>query len=175
LAVSAVMRVAFGIIACVSWAFASTTTAMVSNLIGQGKHDEVIPLMKRIIKISTSIAITIAILINLFPKVFLSIYGQGADFIDAGIPVLRVVTVAIVLLSFSTVWLNAITGTGNSRVTFLIELSVIVLYCVFVYLVLEVFNLPIEYGWMSEWLYWSGLFTLSYFYMRSGKWKGKKI
>jgi len=79
LAVSAVMRVAFGIIACVSWAFASTTTAMVSNLIGQGKHDEVIPLMKRIIKISTSIAITIAILINLFPKVFLSIYGQGAE------------------------------------------------------------------------------------------------
>jgi Na+-driven multidrug efflux pump len=73
------------------------------------------------------------------------------------------------------VWLNAITGTGNSRVTFIIELSVIVLYCLFVYLVLEVFNLPIEYGWMSEWLYWLGLFTLSYFYMRSGKWKGKKI
>lgn len=175
LAVSAVMRVAFGIIACVSWAFASTTTAMVSNLMGQGKQEEIIPVMKRIIKISTSIAITIAILINLFPRVFLSIYGQGADFIEAGIPVLRVVTVAIVLLSFSTVWLNAITGTGNSRVTFIIELSVIVLYCLFVYLVLEVFNLPIEYGWMSEWLYWLGLFTLSYFYMRSAKWKGKKI
>ena len=175
LAVSAVMRVAFGIIACVSWAFASTTTAMVSNLMGQSKQEEIIPVMKRIIKISTSIAITIAILINLFPRVFLSIYGQGADFIEAGIPVLRVVTIAIVLLSFSTVWLNAITGTGNSRVTFIIELSVIVLYCLFVYLVLEVFNLPIEYGWMSEWLYWLGLFTLSYYYMRSGKWKGKKI
>lgn len=175
LAVSAVMRVAFGLIACVSWAFASTTTAMVSNLIGQGRQEEVVPLIKKIIKISTGIAISIAVLINIFPAPFLSIYGQGADFIQAGIPILRVVTVAIVLLSFSSVWLNAITGTGNSRITFIIELCVITLYCIYVYLVLEVFNMPIVYGWMSEWLYWLGLFSLSFWYMRSSKWKGKKI
>lgn len=175
LAVSTVMRVAFGIFACLSWAFASTTSAMVSNLIGQGRQDEVLPLIRKIIRISTSLALVLAVLINLFPGLFFSFYGQGEEFIKAGIPVLRVVSVAIVLLSFSVVWLNAVTGTGNSRVTFMIELIVIVLYCVYVYLVMEVFHLPVAVGWMSEWLYWIGLFSLSFFYLQSGKWRNKRI
>jgi putative MATE family efflux protein len=175
LAVSTVIRVAFGIFACLSWAFASTTSAMVSNLIGQGRKDEVQPVIRKIVKLSTGMALAIALLINLFPGIFFSIYGQGDEFVKAGIPVLRVVSVAMILLSFSVVWLNAVTGTGNSRVTFLIELITIIFYCIYVYLVLEVFHLSIAVGWMSEWLYWTGLFSMSWWYIRSGKWKNKKI
>jgi len=89
--------------------------------------------------------------------------------------VIRVVTFAMVLMSFGTVWLNAVTGTGNSRITFLIEFITITLYSIYIWLVLEKFFLPITYGWMSEWLYWISLFTFSYLYMRSGKWKAKVI
>ena len=88
---------------------------------------------------------------------------------------IRVVTFAMVLMSFGTVWLNAVTGTGNSRVTFLIEFITITLYSIYIWLVLEKFFLPITYGWMSEWLYWISLFTFSYLYIRSGKWKSKVI
>ena len=49
------------------------------------------------------------------------------------------------------------------------------MYVVFVWLVLEYFNLPITVGWMSEWLYWISVFTISFIYLRSGKWKGKVI
>lgn len=173
LAVSTVMRVAFGVLASMSWAFASTASAMVSNLIGQNRNDEVIPLIKKIVKLSTGIALIMAVLINIFPRQFLVIYGQGEDFINAGIPVLRVVSVSILLLSFATVWLNSVTGTGNSKMTFKIELSIIILYCIYVYLILEVFKLSIAIGWMSEWIYWLGLFLLSFFYISSGKWKNK--
>jgi len=175
LAVSNVMRNIFGLIGCITWALASTTSAMVSNIIGQGKSDKVRELIWRIIKISTTFSTIIAILINLFPRALLSIYGQDEAFITTAMPVVRVVTSAMVLMSFSVIWVNAVTGTGNSRVTFLIELATIILYCIYVWLVLEKYFLSITIGWMSEWLYWLSLFSLAWLYMRSGKWKNKVI
>jgi Na+-driven multidrug efflux pump len=148
---------------------------MVSNIIGQGKKEEVNVLIRKIVRISMGLAGILAVLINLFPRLLLSIYGQDEGFMAAAIPVLRVVTIAMMLMSFSTVWLNAVTGTGNSRVTFIIEFKTIILYSVYVYIVLEKYFLSITYGWMSEWLYWLSLFFLSWFYMRSGKWKQKVI
>jgi len=175
LAVSNVMRNVFGLVGCITWAMAATTSAMVSNIIGQGKKDKVYELIWRIIKISTGMSLTYAIIINLFPRALLSIYGQDEAFITAGIPVFRVVTTAMVLMSFSVIWVNAVTGTGNSRVTFLIELVTIILYCAYIYLVLEKYFLSITIGWMSEWLYWLSMFFFAWLYMRSGKWKNKVI
>jgi MATE family multidrug resistance protein len=175
LAVSNVMRNIFGLTGCVTWAFAATSAAMVSNIIGQGKKEQVKGLIWRIVKISMGLSLIFATLINLFPGILLSVYGQDEAFITAAIPVVRVVTLAMVFMSFSVVWMNAVTGTGNSRITFLIELITIILYCIYVYVVLEKYSLSITYGWMSEWLYWLNLFFFSWLYMRSGKWKGKVI
>ncbi len=175
LAVSQVMRNVFGLVGCVTWAFASTSSSMVSNIIGQGKTEQVYMLLRKIVKLSSFFAIIMAILINLFPGLLLSVFGQDEIFIATAIPVVRVVTIALVMMSVSVVWLNAVTGTGNSRVTFLIELITIILYCIYVYVVLEAYHLSITYGWMSEWLYWLSLFFLSWLYMRSGKWKNKVI
>ncbi len=175
LKVSNVMRNIFGIFGCVTWAFAATTNAMVSNVIGQGKQEQVPGLLKKIITLSTGVAIVSCILLNLFPVMFLSIFGQGDAFIITALPVLRVITAGMILMSFSIVMLSAVTGTGNTRITFYIELFAIILYCIYVYLVSEYFFLPIKFGWMSEWLYWLSLFVPSLLYMRSGRWKNKII
>ena len=175
LAISQVMRNVFGLAGCVTWALAATSSSMVSNVIGQGRIKDVPLLIGKIVRISVFFAVIIAALFNIFPGVLLSIFGQDESFVKAAIPVVRVVAAAMILMSFSVVWLNAVTGTGNSRYTFFIELVTIVLYCIYVYLVLEVFKLSIVYGWMSEWLYWMSLFILSWLYIRSGKWKNKVI
>jgi len=175
LAISNIMRNIFGLIGCITWAFAATTAAMVSNIIGQGKQDQVYALILKIIAVSSGVSLVICTLINLFPQILLSVFGQNASFTQHAIPVVRVVTFAMLLMSFSTIWLNAVTGTGNSRVTLRIEVITITLYCVYIYLVLEKFFLAISYGWMSEWLYWISLFIFSWLYIRSGKWKAKVI
>ena len=175
LKVSNVMRNIFGVFGCVTWAFAATTNAMVSNVIGQGRQEEVPFLLRKIVKLSSGFALASCIVLNLFPETFLSVFGQGDEFVDAALPVLRVVTAAILLMSFSIVTLNAVTGTGNTRITFLVELFAIIMYSVYVYLVSEYYFLPITYGWMSEWIYWSCIFLPSLFYLRSGKWKNKVI
>jgi MATE family multidrug resistance protein len=109
------------------------------------------------------------------PALFLQIYSQGDAFIAEAIPIVRIVSVALLMMSVGTIWLNAVTGTGNSRVNLLIEFITIVVYCVYVYFVLERWNLSIGWGWGSEWVYWISMFTMAYFYMKSGKWRDKQI
>jgi len=171
LAISNTMRNLFGFFGCFTWAFAATTNTMVSNVIGQGKKEEVIPLIHRILKWSVGFAIVVFIIVNLTPRIFLSIYGQGEDFIIAAIPVLRVVSVAMILMSVAVVWVNAVTGTGNSKMNLYTELATIIFYIAYVYIVLEKLYLPITWGWASEWLYWGVMFVPSYWYIQSNRWK----
>jgi len=175
LAISNTMRNIFGLFGIFTWAFASTTNAMVSNIIGQGLQDQVQALIGKILRLSIGFALLVALLLNLFPEVFLSVYGQEATFTASAIPVVRIVSSALVLMSFSIIWLNAVTGTGNSRITLLIEFITIVLYTIYCYLVIEHWRLSLVSAWMSEWLYWLSLFSMSYAYIRSGRWKGKMV
>jgi len=175
LAISNAMRNVFGFFGCFSWAFAAATNAMVSNVIGQGLHDRVTELIRKIMRWSVGFSLLVCIIINIIPREFLSIYGQDESFISHGIPVLRIISIALVFMSVAVVWLNSVTGTGSTKITLLIETFAIVFYCLYVYLVLEKYQLDIRFGWMSEWLYWSCLFLPSFLYMRSGKWKNRKL
>lgn len=120
-------------------------------------------------------AIIIFILLNISPAFFLQVYGQGDAFINDAIPVVRVVSSALIIMSFSTIWLNAVLGTGNSTICLAIDILAIICYVIYVYLVLEYYNLSVAVGWMSEWIYWTTIFIPAYLYMRSGKWKHKVI
>lgn len=175
LAVSNAMRNIFGFFGSFTWAFAAASNTMVSNIIGQGMHEKVKGLVLKINKWSLLFAIFVCTLLNIFSHAFLSIYGQGDDFITEAIPVFRVVSFALLIMSSAAIWLNAVTGTSASNVTLSIEFSAIVVYLIYNYLVLEYFHLPIMYGWGSEIIYWLNLFLPSIWYIYSGRWKSKKI
>jgi putative MATE family efflux protein len=175
LAISNMMRNIFGFFGIFTWAFAATSSTMVSNIIGQKRNDEVQTLIMRIVQLSTGLSVIVGIILNIFPEQILSVFGQDEEFITHSIPVLRIVSVAMILMSFSTVWLNAVLGTGNSKVNLMIEACTVVLYSLYVYIVLEKLKLPITWAWGSEWLYWTSMFIPSYLYIRSGRWRGKII
>ena len=175
LAVSNTMRNIFGLFGVSTWAFAATSSTMVSNIIGQKRHEEVPKLVLRIVSISTGIAVVVCALLNIFDREVLSIFNTDETFIQHGLPVLRIVSFALILMSFATILLNAVIGTGNTKVNLAIEFFTIILYSLYVYLVMEKFQLGITWGWGSEWIYWTSIFTLSFLYLRSGKWKQKEI
>ncbi|CAN5167927.1 MATE family efflux transporter [soil metagenome] len=175
LAISNTMRNIFGLFGCVTWAFAATSSTMVSNIIGQGLHNRVKELIIKIMKLSLGFAIIVVLLLNIAPAFLLSVYGQSDAFITEAVPVVRIVSVALILMSFSTVWLNAVIGTGNTRINLYIESVTITAYCIYAYIVLEVLQMPITIGWTAEWVYWICMFLPAFFYIQSGKWKYKKI
>ncbi len=175
LAVSNSMRNIFGFFGSFTWAFAATSNTMVSNIIGQNMQDKVIPLINKIVKWSFGFALGVCILLNVFAHQFLSIYGQGEGFMQEGIPVLRVVSIALLLMSIATIWLNGVTGTGQSKINLAIEFVAIIIYLVYAYVTIEYYQFPITIGWMCEIIYWLTLLIPSYLYIKSYRWKDKKI
>ncbi len=175
LAISNTMRNIFGVVGIFAWAFASTTNTMVSNIIGQGREAEVLPLVRKIMWVSVGFSTIMIMLLNINPGSYLAIYGQGPQFVEAALPVLRIVSMALWMMAVGTVWLNAVTGTGNTVVNLVIEIITLVIYIIYVYVVLEYLNLSIVWGWGSEWVYWISMFSMSLVYMLSGRWRGKKI
>ncbi len=175
LAISNTMRNIFGMFGIFSWSFAATANTMVSNIIGQGREREVLGVVKRISSVSFSISLLLFFILNIWPEWFLGFYGQSDDFIREAIPVVRVVSVGLLMMSLGPVWLNAVTGTGNTRVNLVIELITLILYVVYVYLVLEYFKLPLTWGWASEWLYWLSMLSMAFYYMKSGRWRNKSM
>jgi multidrug resistance protein, MATE family len=174
-AVSNVMRNFFGFFGCTTWALASTCNSMVSNVIGQGLQNRVMQVVNMTMKLSIGLAILFAIIINIFPESILSIYGQNEEFIKIGVPVVRVVSGAIILMSIGAVALNGVNGTANTRVTLYIEIVAITFYSVYIYLMFERWRMPFIIGWFCEIIYWLGIFTMAYGYLKSGKWKGKVV
>ena len=175
LAISNIMRNMFGIFGCFAWSFGAAANSMVSNIIGQQLQHRVKELVIKIMNLGLLFSVSIAVLINIFTRLFLSAYGQSENFIESAIPVARVISLALVFQSVAAIWLNAVVGTGNSRRNLVTEIAAIIVYCIYVYLVLEYFDLSITIGWMSEWIYWLILFVPSYWYIQSNKWLGKRI
>jgi len=126
-------------------------------------------------KLSVGFSCIIFILLNITPDLLLRIYGQDESFIIEAIPVVRVVTIAMLLMSVSTIWLNAVIGTGNSKVNLFIEIFAIAVYCAYVYIILEKLQLSVAFGWTSEWIYWLCILVPSFLYLKSGEWKHKVI
>lgn len=170
-AISNAMRNVFGIFGIFIWAFATTTNIMVSNLIGQGLHNKVITAINKIIKLSFSSALIMVSLLNIFPQYFLRIFGQNTYFINEAIPVIRVVSVGLLAMSISAVWLNSVTGTGKTKMNLLIEVIAIIFYGIYIYLVMIKWKLSLAMAWTNEIVYWGVIFSIAFWFIKSGKWK----
>lgn len=175
LAISSLMRNIFAFTGIFIWALASTTNTMVSRMIGQKKQEGVIHLAHKIMILSLTFSVLLFLLLNLFPAYFLTIFGLSDAFVQNGIPVLRMVSFAIIFQSASVVWLNAVTGTGKTFINLLIEIIAIIFYGAYLYMVTEVYQLNLVWTWGSELIYWTVIITLSIIYVYSGRWKEKKM
>ncbi len=153
------------------WSFASTTNTMVSNLIGQGLQQKVIPAIKKIMTLSFSVALVMVIILNIFPATFLSVYAQSPEFVSEAVPVIRVISIAMLFMSISTIWLNAVTGTGKTTMNLLIEVAAIIAYLIYVYLVMIKWKLSLAIAWTNEFVYWTVIFAIAFWFIKSGRWK----
>ena len=98
-AISNTMRNVFGLVGVFVWAFAGTCNTMVSNLMGQKKENLVMLAITRIMLLSIGLCTMVCLAVNIFPELFFGLFGQGKEFVDQGIPVLRVVTTGLLFMS----------------------------------------------------------------------------
>jgi len=170
-AISNTMRNVFGLAGVFIWAFAGTSNTMVSNLIGQKREEMVIPVIKKISMWSLGLCSIIIILLNIFPESFFHLFGQNQDFLTEGIPVIRIVSLGLIFMSIANIWLNGVTGTGKTKINLLIEIIAIILYLIYTWYFMKYNYISLTMAWSNEFIYWLTIFTFSYLYLKSGKWK----
>ena len=171
--ISNVMRNVFGLVGVFVWAFASTSNAMVSNLMGQRREDKVLEAITKIMYWSTGLCAFMCLLLNIFPEIFFRLFGQDETFVQAGIPVVRVVSLGMMFMSIANIWLNGVTGTGKTRVNLLIEIIAITLYLIYTWIFMKVHYISLAMAWSNEFIYWTAIFSMSFWFLKSGRWKTK--
>jgi putative MATE family efflux protein len=175
LAVSNIIRSFYVILMIPMWGFGSATNTLVSSLIGKGKQAEVLSLVMKVIRLCAIGVMLIVTLGTVFPGLALKIYTNDPELIKLSLPALYVVNVAAILLAVAFIFFSAVSGTGKTQISFLIEMTVLFFYLVTAYILTEILRQEVYVAWMTEYLYSILLGGISYFYLKSGKWQAARI
>jgi Na+-driven multidrug efflux pump len=74
-----------------------------------------------------------------------------------------------------SVLFSAVSGTGNTRTALRFEIFTLIFYMAYMWLVIIFLRLSVAVAWTTEHVYWIFLISLSYYYLRSSKWKDRMI
>ncbi len=174
LAVSNIIRSFYIVLMVPMWGFASATNTLVSGLIGEGRKEEVMSLALKIVRLCFVLVLGIVAFGSLFPEFALRIYTNDAALIAISLPALYVVNLAALMLGVAFIFFNAVSGTGKTQISFMIEVVVIVIYLIYTYIIADYLRLEVHWVWTAEYLYAFLLGALSFLYLRSGRWKGAR-
>jgi len=175
LAVSNIGRSLYILLMIPASALATTVNTLVSNLIGAGRKEEVIPLINKVAFISFILVLPLMISTFFFPELFASIYTDDKSLIQASISVIRIVSIANLLFAVFFIIFNGVSGTGNTRTAFMMEVVTLFFYIGYVYYTAIILHSSVAVVWMSEFVYWIMIGGLGYWYLLKGNWRKKEI
>lgn len=175
LAVTTIVRSVSSLLFIIASSFATTSSSLVSNMMGAEQTRNVMSTVWRIVRMCYMLIVPLMAFIILFPKLVLMIYTDKPDLIDASIPALVVMASAYLIQTAAFIWFNTVSGTGNTRSAFALEMVAIATYALYVYVVVIHLRADVAWCWTTEHLYGIVMFTLAYLYMRKADWQSKKI
>lgn len=155
-------------------AFASTNSSLVSNLIGAGKSEQVMPLCGRMIRLCYAFVIPIGLLLVLFPSLVLRIYTDNPDLIAGSIASLWVMVSSYLLAVPAFIFFFSVSGTGNTRMALWIDIASILVYVLYTFWIVIRMKADIAVCWTTEYVY-NLMILSSFFYLWKGNWRNKKI
>lgn len=156
-------------------AFASTCSSLVSNQIGAGHSRQVPALINQHIRLCACIVVPLVALIALFPSPVLRIYTDIPDLIAASIPTLWVLCSTYLVSIPGFIYFQSVSGTGNTRAAFILEMIALVLYIVYILIVIIGLKADVAVCWTAEHLYAICIGVASYLYIRKFNWQHKRI
>jgi len=175
LAVTNIGRSLYILLMIPGMALSTTVNTLVSNLIGADRKEEVLPFINRIVGISLILVVPLMVLTYAFPELFARIYTDNPSLIAACVPVMHVVSIAMVFCAVSNIIFNGVSGTGNTRTAFFIEFITLFFYLSYVYYTAIINPKSVAIVWYSEFVYWCIIGALGYWYLLKGNWRKREI
>ncbi len=175
LAVSNIVRNVSGLGFLVAHGFASTTSSLVSNLMGARAPEEVLPTCGRVLRLCAPVLLPLLLVMLIFPEWLLRIYTDQPDLIAASVASTRVMASAYLFTAPAFVLFNAVSGTGNTRSAMLLEFAALGVYVFYVLWIIIFRQSDVALCWTSEHVYALSMLTFSWLYLKKARWQNKKI
>ena len=175
LAIANIVRSIYLILLIPVHALGTTSNSLVSNTIGAGGAQYVIPLINKIGRLSFFIMLGLVTVSVLFTQPLLSIYTNEQALIAESVPSVYVICFAMLIASVAGIAFNGISGTGNTQAALLLEMITLVAYGAYILIVGIWLKAPVEICFTIEILYYTLLLITSYIYLKKAKWQHKRI
>ena len=157
------------------WGFAGTTKTYISQFLGRKDYDS-IPIIIRRIRFLTILCLLMffhgAIL---YPEELIKLINPSEVHLAKSAEVLQYVFGSVLLYGFSSVYFQAIAGSGNTRWSLIIEMLSVICYLLFAYLFIKIWNSDVFWIWTVEYIYFGVLGLASVVYLYTSNWKNKII
>ena len=171
--VSSVVRSTYMILIIPGFAFSATANTLTSRTIGEGKSDEVMPMLWKVIRNSLICASILVLVTAIMPRLVLEIYSNDLALTEAAVPSVYVICIATIVSAIAMAFFEAVSGTGNTAAAMILEFGVLVLYLGYIYFMTK--KSTIEGVWTAELLYNVMIGIISYIYLKKANWLKKKI
>ena len=177
LAITNLVRMVYLTLSIPCWGFASGVNTLVSNLIGQGKKEEVMNIIWMTSKICLASTMFLTVPVVLFPEHILYplLGSEDMSLITEARPTLYILMGILALFSVGAVYFNGVAGAGATYYGLKIQTICAVVYVIYIYLVIEYFKGGLEWAWASEIFYWLVILVLCFRYLKGGKWHELKV
>ena len=151
------------------------TKTYVSSLIAEERQRDLRTCLKRLIIINLSGVLILTHGMWLYPGFIADQFTDDAEVLFLATKSLLIVIPAMLLAAVSSVFLNAVEGSGRTPIALIIEIIAITLYLLFTYLLTSVFQQPVYLVWMNDYLYFGIIALMGGLYLKFGNWKNVVI
>jgi Na+-driven multidrug efflux pump len=149
--------------------------SLVSNLIGQGRTEALDTLLRRTIVLGYALLWPVLLLALVTPDALLILFGDDPAMIAGARGALAAVTLAMLLAVPGETFFSAVTGTGDTGATLLIQLLVGTCALAWTYYAAFALELPLGYIWLAEAIGWAACLLAAAGWFRSGRWRRLRI
>jgi putative MATE family efflux protein len=177
LAISVIIRMIYMFQMVPFWGLTSAANTLVSYIIGEGRNQEVFPLLRKITWLAI-ISATPFLVANLFFPQFvlgLAVEDKTSTLLTEAVPTLYVVSLGLLLFAIASAVFAGVTGSGNTRTALAIEIITILFYLVIAWFLGIYLKLDVALVWLTEPIYFVLMGLMAFAYLRTGKWQNRKI
>lgn len=157
------------------WGLSSAATTIISNLIGQGRKHEVMEVVKKIVLISFVSNLIFVQSIVFFPAQVISVFTADANLIAATIPLMRVITFALISFSVGMIVFSSLSGTGKTTTALVIELISISIYLSLAFFISWAYDATASMVWLVEVIYFGIMGLAAFYFLKRGSWQKLQI
>ena len=175
LAVANIVRSVYIVLLIPVQALQTAANTLVSNLIGSGGTQFVMKLLAKVSRMSFGIMVGCVLLCLIFPRALLSIYIGEEALITESMSALYVICIAVLVSAVANIYLNGISGTGNTQAALIVEGATLAFYAIYIIMVAWVFRAPVSICFTTEIVYYGLMLTASIIYFKKAKWQNKKV